>query len=140
MKASDPGRHKKVQEIEDAIRNGEDVDPKTGRPNQLRPDDELVELEPDDHLWLYLAGKLTAAVPPDGSLPTPSEAREVLEHGLGGAAIMHPENQLFVHEMLEWFFAGRSEGLAEKFEKPKPRGRGGRRRSPRSTPSRARRR
>lgn len=145
MKSQDPGRFKAVQKIEEAINNGEEVDPKTGRPNLLRPEDELVELDPEDHLWLYLAGKLSAAIPPDGTLPLPSEAREIFEHGLGRSRIMHPENQAFVLEHLEYYFAGRAEGLAVKFEKPKEKGKGdrpkhlGRRRSPRK-PTRARRR
>lgn len=146
MRSSDPGRYKAVEKIEKAIHDGEEIDPKTGRVNKLRTEDELVELEPEDHTWLFLAGKLSAAIPPDGSLPLPSEAREVFEHGLGRSRIMHPENQAFALEHLEHYFAGRAEGLAVKFEKPKKKGKGdrpkrsgGMRRSPRR-PTRAKRR
>jgi hypothetical protein len=128
MKTGDPGRYRVVKATEEALLAGELVDPKTGRANKLAEDDAAVELEPGDHLWLQLARWLTPAVPPDGSLPTPSEAREVLEHGLGLGAVRHPENRRYVLETLEGYFAGRAAGLAERFEKPeKKKDRGGRR-------------
>lgn len=145
MKSSDPGRYKAIKKIEEKILAGEDVDRKTGRAFKLKEEDELVELEPEDHLWLFLAGKLSPAIPPDGSLPLPSEAREVFEHGLGRARIMHPENQAFALEHLEHYFAGRAEGLAVRFEKPKGKGKGdrsrrlGSRRRPPRRPTRMRR-
>lgn len=143
MKSQDPERYSKVKQIEDAILAGEKKDPKTGRENKLGKDDEIVELEPEDHLWLWLANKLGPAVPPDGSLPLPSEAREVFERGLGNASIRHPENQLHVLATLEHYFAGRAEGLAVRFEKKdknKNKGRRKGRRQPTRTPPRARRR
>lgn len=137
MKSEDRGRYKRIRDVEKRLEAGETVDPKTGRKIKLRKEDELVELREGDQLYLWLAGELEAAVPPQGVFPLPSEAREVFEHGLGRAAIRHPENQHLVLSVLEHYFAGRAEGYEVKFKKkddgkPRPGARAGPRRRARA--------
>ncbi len=144
MKSSDEARYNRVIEREEALLEPADpdtgevfdgdgrvialvvdpvtdarVDPKTKRPIKLPKDDELVKTEPEDEIWMWLADQLTPALPPDGSLPVPSEATHVFEHTLASCRIRHPENQAFALETLRYYWAGRSEGLSFRFEKPK---------------------
>ena len=123
MKSGHLGRYKSVKEIEEKLLAGETSDPKTGRRWKLSAEDAIVEPEPDDLIWLLLADKISAAIPPveGAALPDPVKAYWILENGLGVSAICHPANQEYVMWMLGPYFQGRSEGLAERFETPKAR-------------------
>lgn len=71
---------------------------------------------------MWIAGKLAACIPPEGSLPDPQKAAWVLEHGLGVGQIRHPCNVEWVMDHLHGYWIGRIEGLNATVEKPKSKG------------------
>lgn len=80
---------------------------------------EIVDLHPDDHLWIFLADALLSAIPPEGVLPDTQKAHWILENGLGHGAIRHPLNKEYALRHLRDFFQGRQEGLNDSLETEK---------------------
>lgn len=115
MKATDPDRFGLIERIEERLNNGETKD-KVGRPLKLADEDAIVELQPEDELYLWLFSQISGAIPPDGTFPTPSEEDHVLDR----IGIYHPENRAHVRDTVRLMCAGRAEGMNSKFEKPKP--------------------
>ncbi len=115
MRALDEGRYDAVKNIEERLANGETKHPLTNEPleNQLAVEDRPVQLEPEDDLWVFLFDHMHSAVPPDGTLPVPSEEDLVFDR-LG---IRHPDNREFVRLVLRDMWAGRAEGMSARFER-----------------------
>ncbi len=113
MKSIDEGRHRNIEKAEELLRQGITKDPKTNRPINLPEEDQPVTLEPEDYFWQMIESEMSAAIPPEGSIPVPSE-EQIIFNRLG---IRHPENQRFVRDTLGFMWAGRAEGLNDKIDK-----------------------